>query len=109
MNKAPEDVAQELADIYEKTFGGKKRGRYKISRGNLCSLSLRKRLEDSTIEKITNAAYDIGYIIVNLGEYFAVIEEGVMLNYRPVPKSVLSEFVENNEQKRLSDENDYEY
>ena len=108
MYKTPADVAKDLADIYEKTFGGKKRGRYKISRGSLCSLSSRKRLEDSIIDKITDAAYDIGYIIVNIGEYFAVVEEGVMLNYRPVPKSVLSEFVQNNEQNYLPDENDDE-
>ena len=108
MNKTPADVAKELAGIYEKTFGGKKRGRYKISRGSLCRLSSRKRLEDSTIDKITDAAYDIGYIIVNLGEYFAVVEESVMLNYRPVPKSVLSEFIQNNEQNYLPDENDDE-
>jgi hypothetical protein len=93
MNRSLEKVATALAAIYEEPFGGKGRGRYKISRRNLRRLSGRKRLEDTTIEKIVEAAYDQGFIMVDLGDDFAVVEEGVMLNYRPVPKVILSRYV----------------
>ncbi|GHU18115.1 hypothetical protein FACS189475_03060 [Betaproteobacteria bacterium] len=85
----PEKVAELLSKIYEYEFGGKEKGRYKISRSNLRRLACRKRLEDATINKITDAVFELGYIMIDLGDYFAVVKESVMLNYRPVPKSVL--------------------
>lgn len=106
MNKPVGDVAQALIDIYEQTFGGKNRGRFKISRSNLRRLSGRKRLEDTTIEKIADAAYDKGLIVVDLGDYFAVVEEGVMRNYRPVPKSILSVAIESCSELEEADDDD---
>jgi len=94
MNESPEAVAQKLSAIYERSFGGKNRGRYKISRVKLRQLSGRKRLEDSTIDKIINISYEMGYVVVDLGDYFAVVEEGVMNNYRPVPQSVVADLIE---------------
>ena len=93
MNISPDGVAKALAEIYEKPFGGKDRGRYRISRRNLRRLSGKKRLEDGTIQKIVEAAYDRGFVIIDLGDEFAVIEEGVMANYRPAPKAVLSQYI----------------
>ncbi len=94
VNKSPKDVVQQLAEIYESEFGGKDRGRYKISRSNLRRLAGRKRLEDTTVKRIADAALEIGYIVIDLGDYFSVVEEAVLLNYRPVPKSVLSPFLQ---------------
>jgi signal recognition particle subunit SEC65 len=94
MNKSPQEVAEQLSSIYESEFGGKDRGRFKISRSNLRRLAGRKRLEDTTVNKIADAALELGYIVIDLGDYFSVVEEAVMLNYRPVPKSVLSPFLQ---------------
>src|SRR5262245_54249883 len=94
MNKPPEIIAKSLSQIYQETFGGKDRGRYKISRRNLRLLSGRKRLEDTTTAKIMESLYNLGFIMVDLGDDFAVVEEGVMLNYRPVPRAVLSKYLE---------------
>jgi hypothetical protein len=93
MNESPESIAKSIAKIYEEAFGGKDRGRYKISRRNLRLLSGRKRLEDTTTAKIMDTLYNLGFIMVDLGDDFAVVEEGVMLNYRPVPKAVLFKYL----------------
>lgn len=106
MNKTHQEVAEILSKIYESEFGGKGRGRFKISRSNLRRLSGRKRLEDTTIEKIAEAALDIGYIVIDLGDHFSVVEESVMLNYRPVPKSILVRFLEDDASSAESEDED---
>ena len=105
-NRSAEDVAKFLAEIYGSEFGGKEHGRYKISRSNLRRLSGRKRLEATTVSRIIDEALDLGYIVVEVGDYFCVVEEGVMLNFRPVPKSVLSRFIKGEPGTRASDEED---
>jgi len=91
---SPSDAAERLKSIYQQPFGGKERGRYKISRINLRILSERKRLENTFLDLLKSAAYDEqGLILEELEDYFVVILEDTMLNYRPVPKSVISKFV----------------
>lgn len=106
-NRSPELVAKLLKKIYELEFGGKTRGRYKISRPSFRQLSNRQRLEESTIDRITEEALELGLIVTDLGDYFAVVEHSVMMNYRPVPKSVLNQFI-NDESSSAWDEDDGE-
>lgn len=110
MIKSPEEVSQFLSDIYEKQFGGKKRGRYRISRINLRSLSGRKVLQESIVEAITyRALEDFGLVITDLGDEFSVIEIDVLRNYRAVPKSVLNMFIDaSDEEYEVSNEDDDE-
>lgn len=96
-NKTPEEMALLIKKIYELEFGGKSRGRFKISRSNFRQLSQRQRLEDSTIQRITDEAFELGFIVTDLGDHFAVVEHKVMMNYRPVPKSILKEFIKDEE------------
>lgn len=106
MSRSHEEVAGFLSEIYESEFGGKERGRFKISRPSLRRLAGRKRLEDTTISKIADAALELGYIVTDLGDYFSVVEEAVMLNYRPVPKSVLSRFLKESSTSSASEDED---
>lgn len=92
-NKSPVEMAALIKKIYEMEFGGKERGRFKISGSNFRQLSQRTRLEESTIQKIMNEALEQGFIVTDLGDYFSVVEHKVMMNYRPVPKSILKEFI----------------
>ena len=94
MNRAPEEIAKILKALYDRPFGGKDRGRYKISRRRLRRLSGRKRLEDTILQRIIDEAYEQGLIMMDLGDDFAVVEESVMQNYRTVPLPVLSQYVE---------------
>ena len=109
MIKSPEEVAQFLSDIYEKQFGGKKRGRYRISRINLRSLSGRKILQEGIVEAVTyRALEDFGLVITDLGDEFSVIEVDVLRNYRAVPKSVLNAFIDAGDEYEANAEDDDE-
>jgi hypothetical protein len=89
--KTPNEVANALKKIYESTFGGKDRGRYQISRQSLRELSERGRLEDSTVDAIVSEAYELGFVVTDLGDDFSVVEVDVMRSYRKVPVRVISE------------------
>ena len=90
-NKTPDEIAEILSQIYEEGFGGKERGRYRISRSNLRTLSGRKRLEDSIIDSVIDSTYEKGLVVTDLGDEFSVIHEGVMHNYRRVSRKLVSQ------------------
>jgi len=98
-NIEPEEVAQFLRKIYDTSFGGKERGRYRISRKELSELSGRKRLEYSIIDKIVDEAYEVDLVVIDLGDYFAVVESDVMLNYRKSPRELVKKLLEEKKQK----------
>ena len=90
--RSVEDMVGVIENIYEETFGGKERRRYKVSRANFRMLSGRKRLEGAFIQQVIGDALEEGFIVTDLGDYFAIVKESVMLNYRPVPKSTIQKF-----------------
>lgn len=83
-----DDVVNVLHSIYNEEFGGKTSGRFRLTRGNFRQLCGRKRLEESTIAKVVDAALEQGLVLTELGDHFCVCKELVLLSYRPVPKSV---------------------
>jgi hypothetical protein len=89
--KTPAEVATILATIYEKSFGGKDRGRFQLSREGLREISGKKRLEDPIVKATINEAYELGFVVTEIGEDFSVIEESVMRNYRKVPKQIIAQ------------------
>jgi len=91
--KTAEEMAEMLSDIYEEKFGGKKRGRYQITRSGFTELAGRKKLQDSFIYKVIDSALDWGYIVVDLGDNLVVIEVSVTENYRKVPRSIITEII----------------
>lgn len=103
-NKTPEEIALLIKKIYELQFGGKSHGRFKISRPNFRQLSQRQRLEESTIQRIMDEAFERGFIVTDLGDYFAVVKHSVMMNYRPVPKSILKEFIKDEDLSGLDED-----
>lgn len=84
-------LAQQLAELYEHSFGGKNRGRYRISAKLLSSLIGRKRLYDDEIIEIQRALYESGYVLINLDTYFSVLSAGTVSSYRRVNAEVLAE------------------
>jgi|GEM_PF-1537508 len=98
MRRNAEDMATILAEIYEKKFGGKARGRYQITRSAFTELSGRRRLKDSFVYKVIDACFDEGYILIDLGNNFVVIDLAVTENYRKVPKSIVKEILEEDDE-----------
>lgn len=104
--KMPEEIALLIKRIYDREFGGKNRGRFKIARSTLRQLAQRRRLDDIAIEEIKDAALELGFIMADLGDYFAVVDHKVMMNYRPVPKSILREFMHADELSGTDEDED---
>lgn len=95
-NVSAADVVKVLLAIYDEEFGGKASGRFRLTRGNFRRLCGRKRLEESTITRMVDAALEEGLVLTELGDFFCVCKESVLLNYRPVPKSVGLRYIPGN-------------
>ena len=107
--KTAERMARIIEEIYEKKFGGKNRGRFQLSRSTFRKIAGRKKLRDSYIEEVADECLELGYVLVTLGDIIAIIEEGVMLNYRKVPKSVVNSYlIEDEDSDEYAEEEDYE-
>lgn len=90
-----EQVAEHLLGIYERSFSGKNRGRFQISKGNLLRLAGRRRFTAGFLEKVENELFEEGFKFTELPEdYFAVIDLEVMAGYRKAPKSLIDEIIE---------------
>lgn len=92
-NRSVNEVVEVLRAIYEESFGGKSRGRYKLTRSQFRILCGRSRLEAALTMKIVDAALDEGIVLIELGDHFCVIEESAVLAYRPVPKNVGTKYL----------------
>lgn len=96
--KSAEQMAEIIKEIYEERFGGKKRGRFQLSRSQFRRLGGRKKLHESFIEEVADECLELGYILIVIGDIIAVIEENVVLNYRSVPKSIINSYVEEDDE-----------
>lgn len=106
--KTAEEMAKIINEIYEERFGGKGRGRFQIQRSIFRKLAGRKNLHDTFVVEVSEECADLGYILIPLGDIFAVIEENIMLSYRKVPKSVFSKYLieDEYENETLDEEED---
>ena len=91
--KSAEQMAEIIEEIYEEKFGGKKRGRFQLSRSQFRRLGGRKNLRDAFIEEVADECLELGYILIIIEDIIAVIEENVVLNYRSVPKSIINSYI----------------
>ena len=90
---SPSRLAGMLASIYKKNFGEQNQGRYQISREQLAEISQRQIIHDSYIEEVNIMLLEHGYILVNLGYYFVVLNQKSISNLRKIPQSLIDEHV----------------
>ncbi len=79
-----ETIVDRLADLYERPFGGKPRGRYRVSMKLMCALFGRRRVWPDQIEALRRALYERGYVLVDLESYFVVVAVQTFASYRRV-------------------------
>lgn len=110
-HKTAEQMAEIIADIYEKKFGGKRRGRFQILRSTFRQLAGRINLHDTFIQEVAVICLENGFVLFSLKDIIVVIETKVMLNYRNVPKSIFDFYLaededndEDNKQNKNEDE-----
>lgn len=77
-------IAERLVALYDRPFGGKPRGRYRISMKLLCRLFEQRRIWPDQIEALRRALYGRGYLLVDLETFFVVVSEATFASYRRV-------------------------
>ena len=75
-------VAEKLAVLYAKPFGGKKSGRYRISPRLLRQLFGCRRLYEDDVRMLTRALAQQGYVLVDMDNFFVVMAANTFVNYR---------------------------
>lgn len=89
-NRSERQIAEALALLYEQRFGGKERGRYRISMKHMRALTGRKRVPPEAIRKIGEELFELGYVLVDLETYFVVLAQRTFSSYRRVSDGCLS-------------------
>ena len=83
-------VAERLASLYEDRFGGKLRGRYRISMKQMRALTGRKRVPGEVIQRIGEELFELGYVLIDLETFFAVLAQSTFRSYRRLSDSCLA-------------------
>ncbi len=104
MNKTPQEVALDLKEFFDKPFGGKQNGRYKITKVAFRKLCERKRVPPSFIKDVIDEAYEIDIAVIELGDDFAVNEAKKLRGQRRLPVAILNEMVSGEEEDSEDDE-----
>ncbi len=86
-----ESAADHLAGLYEKPFGGKMSGRYRIATKFLRELTGRRRLYEADIRELTRALLERGYVLVDMDSFYVVMSSNTFLNYRRVNEQCLQD------------------
>lgn len=84
------DVAETLANLYSRDFGGKASGRYRIPVKLLRDLCGRRRLYEEDILALSRALLEKGYVLIDMDSFFVVMSANSFVNYRRVGKEVLA-------------------
>lgn len=77
-------ATDQLVALYDRPFGGKLRGRFRISMKLMRNLLGRRRLWPEDIEEIRRALYERGYLLIDLETFFVVISQQTFASYRRV-------------------------
>ena len=85
-------VAEQLVELYDRSFGGKERGRYRVSMKHMKMLTGRKRIPGPTIRKIGEELFEQGYVLIDLESYFVVMDQRTFRSYRRVNDSCVDHF-----------------
>lgn len=77
-------IAERLAELYEQKFGGKQRGRYRLSMKQMRVLTGRRRVPGDTIRRIAEELFELGYVLIDLETFFVILAQGTFRSYRRV-------------------------
>ncbi|PRY74517.1 hypothetical protein CLV80_11735 [Yoonia maritima] len=83
-------AAQQLSNLYAKSFGGKESGRFRMSSKQVKELLGKKRLYADDIEQLTRAVLEEGYVLINMDSFFVVLSANAFVNYRRVSGEALT-------------------
>lgn len=79
---SPDAAAEKLAALFDAPFGGKSKGRFRISNKLLRQVLQRRRLYEEDIRQLTRAMLELGYVLVDMDSFFVVLSANSFVNYR---------------------------
>ena len=83
-------IAERLADLHEQSFGGKDRGRYRISMKHMRMLTGRKRVPSETVRKIGEELFELGFVLIDLETFFVILAHRTFRSYRRVSDTCIA-------------------
>ena len=75
-------VADQLAALYDRPFGGKPSGRYRIPVKLVRQWMGRRRLYEDDVGELCRALVERGCILIDLDSFFVVMSANSFVNYR---------------------------
>ncbi len=87
-------VAETLAAFYNQDFGGKEKGRYRISVKLMRTLLGRRRLYEGDITALARALLEQGFVLVDMETFFVVMSANSFVNYRRVGDAAVHQTIE---------------
>ena len=75
-------TADRLAALYERAFGGKKSGRYRIPAKLVRELAHRRRLYEDDVRLLGRTLFERGFILIDMDSFFVVMSANAFVNYR---------------------------
>jgi hypothetical protein len=85
-----EITAERLSGLYDKKFGGKPSGRYRISAKLLRTIAKRRRLYEDDIHLLSRCMLEKGYVLIDMDVFFVVMSANSFTNYRRANDEVLT-------------------
>ncbi len=86
-------IAERLAGFYERKFGGKDRGRFRISMKHMKLLTQRRRIPGETIRRIGEELFELGFVLIDLETFFVILPQRSFRSYRRLSDSCVAEVV----------------
>ena len=83
-------TADRLADLCNRPFGGKPKGRYRIAAKLVCRLARRRRLYEDDIRELTRAMLERGYVLIDMDSFFVVMGTNTFVNYRRANEATIA-------------------
>lgn len=85
------DAAAKLVALYERPFGGKPEGRYRLSPKMLRQITGRKKLSEAYMRALAEELFERGYVLLDLETYYGVASVKTFANYRRLSEASLQE------------------
>ncbi|MBW8640194.1 hypothetical protein K1W69_23575 [Hoeflea sp. WL0058] len=82
-------VADRLAELYERKFGGKDKGRYRISVRLVREAAGRNRLYEDDVKMLTRSMLEKGFVLIDMDSFFVVMGMNSFVNYRRANEELL--------------------
>ena len=76
------EAADQLALLYEKKFGGKDSGRYRIASKTIRDFTKRRRLYEGDVQALSRELLERGYVLIDMDSFVVVMSANSFVNYR---------------------------